>query len=297
MSHAPYFSIIIPFYNSERHISRSLASVINQDYKDFEIILINDGSEDDTEKKAKEILKKDGLTFTIVSHGENKGIGAARNSGIKIARGKYISFLDSDDLWYKNKLLRIKQLIEEDSCRDLLCHDLYWVENGKKKKKLISQSYCTYEDLLFQGNSLFTSGVTVKKEALLMCGGFSEELRFNGVEDYDLWMRLSRICTFFYVHELLGEYHFHGEGITAKVAKHNENHYGLLEYHLNFFQDSRYDKQKRKRRAEVLQIGGRYFIKIKDFPSARKKLYDSFSLNPTFKTFIYLLATYFRIPF
>src|SRR4051812_19081493 len=96
-------SIIIPFYNSSDTIERCLNSVIGQDYTNLEIICVNDGSVDDTIEKVKKIKDNSSFTFYIIEQ-ENKGACAARNAGLKIAKGEYIQFLDADDGLLRDKI-------------------------------------------------------------------------------------------------------------------------------------------------------------------------------------------------
>ena len=93
----PFFSIVIPLYNKENYIGNTLKSVINQSFQDFEIIVINDGSTDTSFEKTKSILKE--FKNFIIINQENKGLSAARNTGIVSARGEIIALLDADDLW------------------------------------------------------------------------------------------------------------------------------------------------------------------------------------------------------
>lgn len=107
-----FFSIIIPLYNKERYIENAIQSILKQTVADYEIIIINDGSTD----KSKEIISKyDSEKIRIIDHPKNKGLSAARNTGIKNAISNYITFLDADDLWKPNYLQTIKNLISSYS--------------------------------------------------------------------------------------------------------------------------------------------------------------------------------------
>lgn len=101
----PFFSIIIPLYNKENYIENTIKSVLNQTFKNFEVIIINDGSTDTSFEKAKLILKEF-KNFTIINQ-ENKGLSAARNKGISISKGTIIALIDADDLWHDNFLKSI----------------------------------------------------------------------------------------------------------------------------------------------------------------------------------------------
>ena len=124
-------SVIIPIFNAEKYISDCLESIINQTLKDIEIILINDGSNDKTEQIIKEYAKKD--KRIIILKQKNKGAGAARNSGIQISKGEYISFIDSDDMFhFKTLEIAYENLIKFNA--DIV---LFYGRNFKQKKDII----------------------------------------------------------------------------------------------------------------------------------------------------------------
>ena len=102
-------SVIIPSYNSGKFLGEAIESVVNQTYKNIEIIVINDGSTDNTEEIAKKWQKRD-ERVRYLKHKENKGPSAARNTGIKNSRGEYIAFLDDDDEWLPEKLERVIEI-------------------------------------------------------------------------------------------------------------------------------------------------------------------------------------------
>lgn len=96
-------SVIMPAYNSEKYIDEAIESVIRQTYKNWELIIVNDASTDDTEKIIKSYEEKD-KRIKLISLAENQGVANARNMAIQIAEGRYIAFLDADDYWEKEKL-------------------------------------------------------------------------------------------------------------------------------------------------------------------------------------------------
>ncbi len=181
----PKVSIIIPTYNDERYIKRALESILFQSFLDFEIIIIDDGSTDNT----KEVLKsyiKDGVIKYIFQN--NSGITIARNKGIKIAKGDYIAFLDSDDEWIdKDKIKKQIEFLDNNLAYVLVGTG---VINIDKNGKEISRYFMPETDLkirqkLLRINCFICSSVVLRKEALGRVG-LSESL----LEDYDLWLRL-----------------------------------------------------------------------------------------------------------
>jgi glycosyltransferase involved in cell wall biosynthesis len=183
----PPISVIIPTYNRWWSIVSALNSVLNQSFKDIEIIVIDDGSTDNTFKLLKEFLN----TIRYYRHPYNKGVAWARNQGIKMARHNFIAFLDSDDKWKENKLeIQIKKM--EENPQFLISHtEEIWYRNGKRlnpKKKHKKQG----GDIFLQSLSLCAismSTVMVKRTLFEKIGYFDESLPV--CEDYDMWLRVS----------------------------------------------------------------------------------------------------------
>ena len=109
----PLVSTIVPAFNSETWITRTLESIISQDYPNIEIIVVNDASTDETEKIARRVLEGCGRPFFIITHKENRGVSAARNTGIGAMKGKFVWFVDADDMAEKNLVSTLYSLIEE----------------------------------------------------------------------------------------------------------------------------------------------------------------------------------------
>ncbi|GIW21651.1 MAG: hypothetical protein KatS3mg068_0658 [Candidatus Sericytochromatia bacterium] len=191
-------SVIMPAYNSEKTLYESAMSVLNQSYKNLELIIINDGSKDNTEKIANELLKKDNRVVYIKQN--NKGVASARNTGIKISKGKYIKFLDSDDILFRNSIeLLFHEIKKNENCK-IVFGNFIINNNGTIKlpdnnnRIQISKSEFFRNQLI--GNLIATGTVLIEKSILNDIGLFDENLR--GPEDYDLWNRI--IQKYEYVH-------------------------------------------------------------------------------------------------
>jgi glycosyltransferase involved in cell wall biosynthesis len=230
----PYFSVVIPAYNAEKLIEEALDSVLKQTFKDYEIIVVDDGSTDNTSGSAEAFLKNKGVNFKVIRQ-ENKKIGAARNRGIRAAEGLYVAFLDADDVWYPKKLERVFDAFSKMKDVCLVCHDEDVLGENKKIGKNIYGPYKEnmYEYLLFERNCLSTSATVVRREKLFEAGLFSEDLRFNGVEDYELWLRLSKICRFYFLHEVLGGYKLSEGGISRDVGNQVRSETNVLEHNFS----------------------------------------------------------------
>lgn len=143
-------SIIIPTYNGEKFIEKTLCAVIEQDYEDLEIILVNDGSTDNTLRISEEILKKSGRVFMIINHEKNRGVSSARNDGFNASHGEYVCFCDSDDWPQKNFVSELYKEIEDKKADLVFCGFEYFNPKGNDYKTgmLLEKSLGTPEDYL-----------------------------------------------------------------------------------------------------------------------------------------------------
>lgn len=235
-STSPRVSIVVPAWNAAKFIEKTLATVAAQTFKDFELIVVDDGSGDDTKAVVDRFLAANGLRGRCIRQ-ENKKIAGARNTGIRAASAELISFLDHDDLWFPQKLARVMAELDAHPDTDLLCHHENVVQNGRLVRVSRNGPWVErmYERLLFEGNALSPSAVTVKKAKLLEVGLFRENPEFNTVEDYDLWMRLAKVCRMRFLDEILGEYQLVDWAASSKIAYHNQNLERLLRDHFAGF--------------------------------------------------------------
>ncbi len=187
MSYEPEVSVIIPTYNRKNFIERAVKSVLKQTFKNFELVIIDDGSTDGTE----EIIKKFKDKRIRYIWQENKGPAGARNRGILEARAKYIAFLDSDDKWRRKKLeIQLNEMKKNPEI--LLSHtDELWFKNGKvvnpKKKHLKHNGDIFWQSVQLCAISMST--VMVQKRLFDIVGLFDENLLV--CEDYDMWLRVT----------------------------------------------------------------------------------------------------------
>ena len=130
----PIVSVIIPVYNAEKFLKQCLNSVISQTLKEIEIICVDDGSTDNTNAILKAFSEKD-QRITVI-HQQNAGAGAARNNGLRRAKGKYLSFLDADDFFEKTMLERAVSKIEEDQAEFVVFRCNQYLEDQKKFKNI-----------------------------------------------------------------------------------------------------------------------------------------------------------------
>ncbi len=210
-------SVIIPVYNSAKTVGEALDSVAAQTYTDYEIIVVNDGSSDQSENVIKKYMRPP-LDVTYVEQ-VNKGPGAARNTGLRLAKGEFVAFLDADDLWDKDKLATAVQAMDAHPEVKLVFTDMRHVVNNS----LAHSSYLhergyrhiasghIYDNLL-KGNFIFTPTVVLRRDALDETGQFDEQLPI--AEDYDLWLRITRQYPVYYLDRPLVTRRRMGSNIT-----------------------------------------------------------------------------------
>ena len=202
------FSVILPTYNCD-YIERSIDSVINQNYKFWELIVIDNKSKNEVLKIIKKKKNKRIKYYNINNGGV---IGKSRNLGIKKSKYPWIAFLDSDDYWYSNKLLFIKKKIIEDK-NEFFYHNMH-IYSKKKfffRRKLYdsfkNQFNSKFDELVINGNDIIQSSVVVKKNLIKKVGYISEEKNLVTWEDFDLWLKISKITNkFTRIEKCLGRY-------------------------------------------------------------------------------------------
>jgi len=256
------FSVIIPLYNKAPYIAKAIESVLGQTYCDFEVIVIDDGSTDQSLEVAKTFENK---SITIVSQ-PNSGVSTARNNGVKIAKHPYICFLDADDWWHPTFLEEMKQLITDFPDAGIYGSGYYIVKNGKERIAPIGVpqgfkrgiiDYCeVYAKTLCM--PLTSISVVIPKHIFDEEKGFKSQLKFG--EDFDLWIRITLKHKVILVNKPLAYYNqdvdVNNRAIGSRFYKpeehmlfsnygdfmHNEGFrflferlalYGLLSYYLN----------------------------------------------------------------
>jgi len=202
-------TVIITSYNSAKFIHGAINSVLGQKYQNWELLVIDDGSTDDTVSITKSLLNKNSRA-KVIAQNHNSGLpSVVRNLGINEARGKYIAFLDADDAWRNRKLTRQLQIIESQGPAVGVHSQMLSVkESGTWMVRSLqppNQKHTSYETLL-TANMISLSSAMVCTEAIRHVGGFSELSGLRGFEDYELWLRLSQIGSIIYCPEIHGRY-------------------------------------------------------------------------------------------
>ena len=213
---SPTVSVIIPTHNRELLIGQTIQSVLDQTYTDFEILVVDNGSTDQT-RVVVEAIDDPRVHYHFQ---ENTGGPAGpRNSGIALARGRYIAFLDSDDLWLPEKLKAHVAIMEEHSELGLVFgqHRPFGPSVGVVNPfpdLVKARSGMVFENLFLSWNFIPCLEALVRRSALEEVGVFDEDSALRNVEDYDLWLRLARQFPIKFVPGVTSRYRLHGNQLS-----------------------------------------------------------------------------------
>ena len=198
----PKVSVVLPTHNRGHLLRRAIESVLRQTYEDFELIVVDDASVDDTEDVVMSIQDP---RLKFIQHDVNRGGGAARNTGVQMARGELIAFQDSDDEWFPSKLKIQTGIMERASAKVGVVYSGFWRVDKETKSyapgaKVSRRSGHIHSDLL-RRNFVTTPSILTRKDCLVKVGLFDESL--PRLQDWDLVIRLSRDYEFIFIEEPL----------------------------------------------------------------------------------------------
>ncbi|MEH2161727.1 MAG: glycosyltransferase [Nostoc sp.] len=215
-SKSPKISVIIPAYNSEKTIGYTIQSVLNQTFRNLELIIINDGSQDSTLKLITQIPDSRIQVFSFPNAGGN----VSRNRGLQRAVGEFVSFLDADDLWTRDKLQsQLKALQENITAKVAYSWTDYIDKNGEfiLSGKRVNIKGNIYENLLLNNFLENGSNPLICRKALITLGGFDESL--NAAQDWDMWLRLASKFDFICVPSVQILYRMSGNSVSSNLIK------------------------------------------------------------------------------
>lgn len=209
-------SVVIPTFNHGHYLGRALQSVINQSYTNWEAIVIDNHSTDNTDEV---IFGFSDKRISYLKFHNNGVIGASRNAGIRAAKGEWIAFLDSDDWWHPDKLKEFHGLTGKNL--DVFYHELEVMRPSNSWRRRFIGSWQVRSpvliDLLMRGNALATSSVVVRREILNRTSMFNESHSMIACEDYNLWLQLGEVTNrFYYCPKVLGYYMDDGKGMSRR---------------------------------------------------------------------------------
>ena len=230
----PKVSIIIPIYNAEKFISETIESAIAQTYSDWEIVAVDDGSTDKTPEILRNYKKRLSKKMRVITQ-ENSGLSIARNVAIGAAKGRYIAFLDHDDLWLPEKLEKQVKLLDSNKGLGMVYSDSYMIdEKGNLKKDTFFDNMKPYRgnvfDKLFYVNFIPCLTAAIRKEVLEKIGQFDPKYKIS--EDYDLFLKIAECCPVDFTEQPLAKYRIHGESASKNIEMQVAEDFRIMEYWL-----------------------------------------------------------------
>ena len=288
------FSIVIPTYNQANLLNRCLQSITQQKFKNYEIIIIDNYSKDNTSK----IVKKFNNKIKYIKFKNHGIIAKSRNLGIKKSKGKWICFLDSDDTWAPHKLQRLFK-IEKNFLLDVICN-AEWIFKGKNKKLWVygPDDKNFYLKMILKGNRFSTSGTAIKKSFLKKNNlFFSEKKSFITCEDYDFFLKIAQLrCKKKFINEPLGSHFFHSYSASSNFTKHRKAFISVLKYHFskNNFLKNKYSIRKILYRYD-LKVQCSNLLSFKNFKNNFNKLLKTISKNPLISFILILEFSFIKL--
>ena len=228
MTSIPRVSVVIPTYNHARFLGEALRSVIAQTTPDWEAIVVNNFSEDDTEAV---VAGLNDPRIQLINFRNRGVIAASRNQGIGRARGEWVAFLDSDDAWMPRKL---ELSLAAANGADVVGTALLVEQAGAvvREQKSGPAARARYRALLYNGSCLTPSATMVRRAMLEAVGRFNEDPAFATGEDHDLWLKLAghgaRFC---FIDDALSRYRLHEDNQSALAARHLGAALAILDHH------------------------------------------------------------------
>jgi len=281
------FSIIIPLFNGAKLITSTLDTVITQTYKNYEVILVNDGSPDNVAAVVRKYISDHPQIEFVYIEQKNKGLGGARNTAMKKATGDIIAILDQDDVWYPEKLAKVADIYKNDPDVSVVVHNQYIREKGMIISEAISGPYGKdmYRKLLFGENCLSTSATTFKRALLDDVGYFSEEVdKLHFIEDYDLWLRIAaKGYKFNFMPDILGEYVLHEANNSSAVETMYRGALYVIDKHYALLPDKQpldWYRMRRKKAEYLYYIAHYYMLNRREAINGLFYLLRSLSSDP-----------------
>lgn len=222
-----FFSVIIPLYNKAAYVSQAVRSVMSQSFRDFELIVVNDGSTDSSLSVARQALdanRYDDISVRIIDQ-KNLGVSSARNNGVSISQGDYICFLDADDWWDDSFLWEMHSLILRFPDGGIYGCSYYLVKNGRKRAASLGVGddficgridYCkVYSKTLCM--PLTSISVAIPRIVYFKFNGFKQNLKLG--EDFDLWIRIALTETVVFMNKPLAYYNQDVNSSTRGIGR------------------------------------------------------------------------------
>ncbi|MBU1929622.1 MAG: glycosyltransferase, partial [Candidatus Omnitrophica bacterium] len=275
----PKVSVLIPAYNAEKFIQRTIDSVLVQTFDDFEIVVLDDGSNDRTGDIVKSMRSRD--KRVVYYYQDNQGLVNSRNRLVELSRGKFIAFLDHDDEWLPDKLKKQLPLFDKIPQPGLVFSDTYIKNNVRVIGRSFRERRPFRGDVFYQyllsDNFAPLLTVILPREVLLKFMPFNPDYQVN--EEFEMFLRIARDHKFDYIDEPLAVYHVHGRNTI--ISKHKRlivesfailDHWIKEDSHIN----THYKKSLKQRFAQLYCKKGIYYLSVHDYPQVLGAIVKSF---------------------
>lgn len=286
--HLPTVTVITTAYNVSAYIGEALSSVFAQTFTDYEVVVVNDGSEDQEELNVALAPYRQSIVY--VSQ-ENRGLAAARNLGLQIARGRYAAFLDADDIWEPDFLKQQIEFIEREGFDLVYTDALLFGDSCFEGQTFMdiapSQGEVTFRSLISGECNIIGSAVLARREALVDAGFFDENLR--NAQDFDLWIRMTlRSARLGYQRQVLARYRYREGSLSGdavnRIARELRVYRKILaEYDIS--REQRLDVERAIRRCdrELHLVQGKDHLNRREFPQALESFRRARAIQPNWK--------------
>lgn len=270
-------SVIMPAYNYANYLPEAIQSVLNQTFRDFQLLIVDDGSTDNTREVVRRFLHNPKVRYV---YQENRGLAATRNTGVKSTHGEVVAFLDADDVWLEQKLQKQVEVMDSKPEVGLVYTDVHFIDGqgkiltdrqwARRRKKTM------FEDLLFS-NVITGSGSSsvVRRECFDKVGSFDES--FRSLEDLDLWLRIARHYEFERVDERLTKIRHHKSNMQVNVDRMAE---GWMAYLAKREVPDQYVRAERQARYEILGRIARQYYELDKMKRYRHYLLRALASRP-----------------
>jgi glycosyltransferase involved in cell wall biosynthesis len=266
-------SVINPFYKGEKYIAQAIESVLAQTYDNFEIIIVNDGSPDDSIAGIRPYLH---LPNVKLIEQENRGVAAARNAGIRNSSGEIVAFLDQDDWWLPDKLaVQVAHLAAHPENQLVHGYQSYAQENRQPVEfsgDWVADLHADCFGTLFQRNRIAILTVAVRRSCLDQVGLFNE--RISRADDYELWLRIARRFPLGFIDQPLGVYRLHGGNASRDSFAMELAELGAISAIVEQYPDTRRRIGAKRVHARLFElnfhVGNWYMWQAQDHGTARE---------------------------
>lgn len=289
---APRVSILTPVYNGARYITHAIESALAQTYPDFELIIVNDGSTDNSAEVVRPYLADPRIKYLEQTNG---GVASARNAALRVALGSYIGFLDQDDLWLPEKLrLQVQYLDDHPDVGLVHANQSYIDSDGRHIRIQFDDGFSKVSDWCFEElfikNRIAVLTVLARKSALDRTGPLNEAI--SGGDDYEMWLRVSKHFPIGHLDQALAHYRTHESNVSNDSFRMTRTDLGAIQSILRSYPEARKQLSAGVVDARLFelnyQLGGWYMWKAQDHASAKHFYWQAIRSQP------FYLVSYLR---